>query len=317
MNISFFVTYVVLIFFISISSYVEFKSLYIAFSLTMLSAFALFHLFNTIKQYIKEINFEPIKCVSYIISAGLSLLFAYFIIKNFNIVNKAYIFFLEIILTLLLINLFNYCFIKYKLLNFFINQKRYILDSASLIDERIKEIIPFFDGQFYIPSFILDEVKYLADAPPNSLKKIRGRKGLEHVNYLMENYSNVYFYKHNFKHIPEVDNKIIELADILNATIFTQDHILAQACRSQKIPVLDLNKLQRASAIIVRAHHYITVFVEKAGEHKNQGLAHLDDGSLVIIENGTGYIGQTVTVYVNSMLTSNTGNRMIFTIVKK
>jgi uncharacterized protein YacL len=196
------------------------------------------------------------------------------------------------------------------------NQK--ILDTSVIIDGRIADVCEtgFIEGTLVVPQFILRELQHIADSPDH-LRRARGRRGLD-ILHRMQKMSNisVKIVEEELPHIKEVDSKLVALAKILDAKILTNDFNLNKVAELQGVPVLNINELANALKPVVLPGESMNVFVLKEGKEPNQGVAYMDDGTMVVVENGRRYIGQNINVTVTSVLQTTAG-RMIFTRVKE
>ena len=192
-------------------------------------------------------------------------------------------------------------------------RKYKILDTSVIIDGRIYDIAKtgFLEGVIVIPNFVLRELQYIADSS-DSLKRVRGRRGLDILNKLQkEEDIIVESYDGEFEEIPEVDSKLIRLAKLIDGIVITNDYNLNKVCEFQNVPVLNINALANAVKPVVIPGEYMVVTVIKVGTERNQGVAYLDDGTMIVVEDGQKYIGSTVPVTVTSVLQTSAG-RMIF-----
>ncbi|MDO5724675.1 MAG: PIN/TRAM domain-containing protein [Tissierellia bacterium] len=188
-----------------------------------------------------------------------------------------------------------------------------ILDTSVIIDGRILEIIQtgFLEGILVIPTFVLEELQHIADSS-DALKRNRGRRGLDILNEIQkENNIETTIYDKKMDDIDEVDSKIMKLALIMNAEILTNDYNLNKVAEVQGIKVLNINELANAVKPIALPGENMTVQVVKEGKELNQGLAYLDDGTMIVIEDGKNLIGETIDVIVTSVLQTAAG-KMIF-----
>ncbi len=196
------------------------------------------------------------------------------------------------------------------------NQK--ILDTSVIIDGRIADVCEtgFIEGTLVVPQFILRELQHIADSADH-LRRARGRRGLD-ILHRMQKMSNisVKIVEEELPHIKEVDSKLVALAKILDAKILTNDFNLNKVAELQGVPVLNINELANALKPVVLPGESMNVFVLKEGKEPNQGVAYMDDGTMVVVENGRKYIGQNINVTVTSVLQTTAG-RMIFTRVKE
>jgi len=188
-----------------------------------------------------------------------------------------------------------------------------ILDTSVIIDGRIAEICEagFLEGVFVVPQFILQELQYVADSQ-DSIKRARGRRGLDvlHKIQKMTNIT-VKIVEEDFPKIKEVDSKLVALGQLLNAKIITNDFNLNKVAQLQGVSVLNINELANSLKPVVLPGETMRVFVMKEGKEYNQGVAYLDDGTMVVIENGRKLMGKNAEVTVTSVLQTTAG-RMIF-----
>lgn len=192
-------------------------------------------------------------------------------------------------------------------------QVQKILDTSVIIDGRIADLstTAFLDGQLIVPQFILKELQLVADSP-DGIKRQRGRRGLDVLSQLQKSSQvSVVISEADFPEIKEVDTKLIELAKHLDAKIMTNDFNLNKVAQLQGIAVLNINELANALKPVVLPGESIRVFILKEGKEKDQGVAYLDDGTMVVVDNSRKLIGQTVDVTVTSVLQTTVG-KMIF-----
>ena len=189
-----------------------------------------------------------------------------------------------------------------------------ILDTSVIIDGRIADIVQtgFLEGTLLIPGFVLDELQHIADSS-DLLKRNRGRRGLDILNQISkeELANNVEIMKIDFDDITEVDSKLVRLGQNLGAPILTNDYNLNKVAELQGVKVLNINELANAVKPIVLPGEEMEVQVMKEGKEPGQGVAYLDDGTMIVVDTGRRYIGQTITVLVTSVLQTAAG-RMIF-----
>ncbi|MCI8349367.1 MAG: TRAM domain-containing protein [Firmicutes bacterium] len=195
-----------------------------------------------------------------------------------------------------------------------------ILDTSVIIDGRILEIIKtgFMEGPIVIPEFVLVELRHIADSS-DALKRTRGRRGLDILNKIQEEYG-IEIYnsdsEKSLKEIPEVDVKLIKLAQIMKGKVVTNDFNLNKVAVIKEVPVLNINELANALKPMVIPGESMTVTLIKQGKDQNQAVAYLDDGTMIVVENGRKQIGNTVDILVTSVLQTAAG-RMIFGKVTK
>jgi uncharacterized protein YacL len=188
-----------------------------------------------------------------------------------------------------------------------------ILDTSVIIDGRIYDIAKtgFLEGIILIPNFVLYELQYIADSG-DSLKRVRGRRGLDILNALQKEAGiSVEMYDGDFEDISEVDSKLIKLAKLLDGVVVTNDYNLNKVSEFQNVPVLNINALANAVKPVVIPGETMNVMVVKAGTERQQGVAYLDDGTMVVVEDGQHYMNEHIQVVVTSALQTAAG-RMIF-----
>ena len=193
-----------------------------------------------------------------------------------------------------------------------------LLDTSVIIDGRIADICEtgFIEGKFIIPQFILQELQHISDSA-DGLKRARGRRGLDILNHIQKKIDiDVTIVEEDFPHIKEVDAKLVELGKKLGAKILTNDLNLNKVAELQGVRVLNINDLSNALKPVVLPGETIRVFVLKEGKETGQGVAYLDDGTMVVVDNAKRCIGKNVDVIVTSVLQTSAG-RMIFTRVKE
>ena len=193
-----------------------------------------------------------------------------------------------------------------------------LLDTSVIIDGRIADVCEagFIEGIFITPQFILQELQYIADSP-DPIKRGRGRRGLD-VLHKLQKMANVTvkIVDEDFPKIKEVDSKLVALARLLDAKVITNDFNLNKIAELQGVSVLNIHELANALKPIVLPGETIKLFVIKEGKEHNQGVAYLDDGTMVVIEDGKRLIGKNVDVTVTSVLQTTAG-RMIFSKTKE
>jgi len=189
-----------------------------------------------------------------------------------------------------------------------------LLDTSVIIDGRIADICEtgFLDGVFMIPQFILQELQHIADSS-DPLKRARGRRGLDVLHRIQKMPSiDVRVVEEDFANIREVDAKLVALARAKGAKVITNDFNLNKVAELQGVSVLNINDLSNAVKPVVLPGESMKVFVLKEGKEFGQGVGYLDDGTMIVVENGRKYIGRNVDVSVTSVLQTTAG-RMIFT----
>ena len=193
-----------------------------------------------------------------------------------------------------------------------------ILDTSVIIDGRILEICQtrFIEGTLVIPRFVLNELQHIADST-EPLRRNKGRRGFDILRALQNNPAiDVEISEEEVPHLPEVDAKLVHLAQKQGATIITNDLNLNKVAELQSVKVLNINELSNAVRPVVIAGEVIQVLLLKEGKEPNQGVGYLDDGTMVIVEDGKPYIGSTLNVEVTQMLRTSAG-QMIFTRIKE
>ncbi len=188
-----------------------------------------------------------------------------------------------------------------------------ILDTSAIIDGRISDICKagFLDGTLIIPSFVLDELRHIADSS-DILKRSKGRRGLDILNRMQKELDlPVRIYERDISDTEEVDVKLVKLAKKLNGKIVTNDFNLNKVAGIQGIPVLNVNELANAVKPLVIPGEEMYVQVLKEGKETGQGVAYLDDGTMIVVDGGRRHIGEKVWVEVTSVLQTAAG-RMIF-----
>ena len=188
-----------------------------------------------------------------------------------------------------------------------------ILDTSVIIDGRIADIVEtgFLDGTLVIPQFVLRELQLVADSA-DSLKRNRGRRGLDVLQRIQKmTQLNVQILEDDFPNVPEVDMKLIELAKVYNCKIVTNDFNLNKVAQLHGVEVLNINELANALKPIVLPGEIMRVFILKEGKEYNQGVAYLDDGTMVVVDNAKKMISRTIDIAVTSVLQTTAG-KMIF-----
>ncbi len=188
-----------------------------------------------------------------------------------------------------------------------------ILDTSVIIDGRIADIAEtgFLDGVIVTPQFVLRELQLVADSA-DSLKRNRGRRGLDILQRLQKVATlQIQIVEDDFPAIREVDLKLIELAKLYEGKIITNDFNLNKVAQLQGVEVLNINELANALKPIVLPGESMKVFILKEGKEYNQGVAYLDDGTMVVVDNARKMIGKTIDISVTSVLQTTAG-KMIF-----
>jgi uncharacterized protein YacL len=188
-----------------------------------------------------------------------------------------------------------------------------VLDTSVIIDGRIADVAEtgFLGGTLIIPNFILAELQQVADSPDSS-KRQRGRRGLDMLQRLRNNSKlDIQIVETDFPAVKEVDLKLIELGKQLDAVIVTNDFNLNKVSQLRGVSVLNINELANALKPVVLPGEAMRVFILKEGKEYNQGVAYLDDGTMVVVDNARRLIGKTTDISVTSVLQTTAG-KMIF-----
>lgn len=201
------------------------------------------------------------------------------------------------------------------------NELRYldckILDTSVIIDGRVADIAEtgFLDGILVIPRFVLRELQSIADSA-DSLKRKRGRRGLDIVKKLQKSELEIEILERDYPRVRDVDSKLVLLAKDLGGKVVTNDFNLNKVAEIQQVPVLNINDLANSLKPVVLPGEELSVLVVKEGKESQQGVGYLDDGTMVVIDNGRHAISKKVDVIVTSVLQTTAG-RMIFTKMKE
>ncbi len=200
-----------------------------------------------------------------------------------------------------------------------VNQSPKILDTSVIIDGRIAEILKtgFLEGSIVIPEFVLVELRHIADSA-DALKRARGRRGLDILNKIQKDYGIEIYNTESekaLKDIPEVDVKLLKLAQIMNGKVVTNDFNLNKVATINGVEVLNINELANTLKPIVIPGEKMKVTPVKEGKDAHQSIAYLDDGTMVVVEDGRKEIGNETEITVTSVLQTAAG-RMIFGRIK-
>jgi uncharacterized protein YacL len=188
-----------------------------------------------------------------------------------------------------------------------------ILDTSVIIDGRVADVCEtgFIDGLLIIPQFVLRELQLVADSS-DQLKRNRGRRGLDILQRMQKMGTiQIQIVEEDFPHMHEVDLKLIELAKQLEGKIVTNDFNLNKMAQLQGVAVLNVNELANALKPVVLPGETMRVFILKEGKEYNQGVAYLDDGTMVVVDNAKKMISKTIDIAVTSVLQTTAG-KMIF-----
>jgi len=188
-----------------------------------------------------------------------------------------------------------------------------VLDTSCIIDGRIEELLNtgFLDGQILVSQFVLQELQQLADAA-NDQKRIRGRRGLDILNRMQDAYpERLVIHPADYEDLHTVDAKLVRFTHEINGTLLTNDYNLSKVANLQKVPVLNINDLAQALRPIYLPGDSIDLKILKEGKEPSQGIGYLDDGTMVVVEEGRNHVGVQLRVVVTSALQTSAG-RMIF-----
>lgn len=188
-----------------------------------------------------------------------------------------------------------------------------VLDTSVIIDGRIADICKtgFIEGKLVIPKFVLDELQHIADSS-DDLKRVRGRRGLDILNIIRTDLKiEVEINETDFEDISEVDSKLLKLAQVIGGKVVTNDYNLNKVAQLQRVEVLNINELANAIKPVAIPGEEMVVQVVKDGKEPSQGIAYLDDGTMIVVDGGRKYMGETIRVLVTSVLQTPAG-RMIF-----
>lgn len=188
-----------------------------------------------------------------------------------------------------------------------------LLDTSVIIDGRVMDIMAagFLDGMVVIPNFVLEELQKLSDSS-DSMKRAKGRRGLDLVQDLQHSYGKqVLIVDYDFDDLNDVDSKLVRLAKQTDSAIMTNDFNLNKVAEIQGIRVLNINELANAIKPVVISGEEMNVYLVKEGKEPGQAVAYLDDGTMIVVENGRRFVGSSIEVVVTSVLQTAAG-RMIF-----
>ncbi len=189
-----------------------------------------------------------------------------------------------------------------------------ILDTSVIIDGRILDLLQtgFIEGKIIIPDFVLEELRHIADSA-DGLKRNRGRRGLDILNEIQKQLSvPVEIQSFTVAQPMEVDSMLLKMAEEMDAYVVTNDFNLNKVAEFQGVRVLNINELANAIKPVVLPGEEMTVMIIKAGKEAGQGVAYLNDGTMIVVDGGSRHIGETIKVIVTSVLQTAAG-RMIFT----
>lgn len=200
-------------------------------------------------------------------------------------------------------------------LKFFISNPKEntcIMDTNVIIDGRVKDIYDtyFLKGEIIVPEFVLRELQLIADST-DPQKRARGRRGLENLEAIQEAYPNLQIWEKDYEDIKDVDHKLIQLAKDLGAELLTNDYNLNKIATLHKIRVLNINDLAQALKPSFFVGDEIRIQLIRIGKEPHQGVGYLEDGTMVVVDEGKRLIGQEVDIVVTSVLQTSAG-RMLF-----
>ena len=192
-------------------------------------------------------------------------------------------------------------------------EEAYLVDTSSIIDGRLLDLCKtrFLEGRLVLPRFVLKELQAVADSS-DPIKRSRGRRGLEVLNQLRQLTTiDVRIHEEDLPAIVEIDEKLVKLAQVLGTRVITTDYNLNKIAELQNVSVLNVNELAQALRPVVLPGETLEIKPIKEGKEHHQAVAYLDDGTMVVVENGRSFIGQTVKGLVTSVLQTAAG-RMVF-----
>jgi uncharacterized protein YacL len=197
-----------------------------------------------------------------------------------------------------------------------IGENNLILDTNIIIDGRIKELLPtgFLSGTLIIPQFVLDELQRLADSG-DPQRRIRGKRGLANLDYLQSIERKFELYDVDYEDIKDVDHKLIRLAMDIGGSILTNDNNLRAIAQLQGVGVLNINDLTIAVRPVAHVGETLRTQIVREGKEANQGVGYLEDGTMVVVDDGIELLGQDVEIIITSVLQTSAG-RMIFARLK-
>ncbi|MCD2138285.1 PIN/TRAM domain-containing protein [Salinicoccus halitifaciens] len=187
-----------------------------------------------------------------------------------------------------------------------------LVDTSAIIDGRIVDVVKtgFIEGELVVPQFVLDELQLIADST-DAMKRDRGQRGLDMLNELQDSGLDVTVQPVAYEKL-DVDQQLVQLAKEEDAALITTDYNLNRVCQVHNIKVLNVNELSDAIKLVIRQGDTLDIMVTKHGKEEGQGVGYLEDGTMVVIEEGRNLINRTVSVEVTSVLQTNSG-RIIFT----
>lgn len=191
-------------------------------------------------------------------------------------------------------------------------QRNILIDTNIIIDGRLNDLVAtgFLSGNLIVPTFVLDELQQIADSVTHS-KRTVGRRGLENLEALKEQLPDLQILEKDYDDVPEVDHKLIRLAKEIGAEILTNDYNLQKIASLHKVNVININELAQALRPPVFVGDKLQIQLIREGKDPTQGVGYLDDGTMVVVEDGRPFLNQEVNVVVTSILHTSAG-RMVF-----
>ncbi len=193
-----------------------------------------------------------------------------------------------------------------------------ILDTSVIIDGRIQDIVDsgFIEGVFIVPQFVLNELQYVADSP-DPVKRVRGRRGMEVLNRLQKSDGiEIRIVERDYPKIKDVDAKLIALTKEMGGKLVTTDYNLHKLAELQGVQVLNVNQLATGLKPTLLPGEVLKVKIIKEGTEAGQGVGYLDDGTMIVVENGRKQMGKTIEVIITSVL-QNPSGRIFFSKIKE
>jgi uncharacterized protein YacL len=187
-----------------------------------------------------------------------------------------------------------------------------ILDTSVIVDGRIRELMSsnFLTGNFLVPEFVLDELQKIADSA-DAKKRARGRRGLDVLDQIKDATQRLAIFEKDYPDVKDVDHKLICLAKEIGGEVITNDYNLQKVAQLHKVRVLNINELANMLRPSVFVGETFAIFIAREGKEPHQGVGYLEDGTMVVIEEGRSRIGSEAEVQVTSILQTPAG-RMIF-----
>lgn len=195
------------------------------------------------------------------------------------------------------------------------DRPRLLLDTSVIIDGRIADVAEtgFLLGTMLVPRFVLNELQYIADSA-DTLRRNRGRRGLEMLDRLQQNPDvDLEFIDIDPQDAQQVDDKLISLGRTMQAAVITNDYNLNRVARLQGVQILNINELANAVKSVFLPGEELPIQIIQAGKEIGQGVGYLEDGTMVVVENGRPFLNQQVMVHVTKVLQTNAG-RLVFAV---